>query len=264
MLIKRVLLLLVAMIASASAQPAAPPPARQKTIAIIALTTLGAEDTSPASKAFTTQLEQAVPALGGAALIPALQVADAAKKSKKLLLRNCQGDVDCLAELGKLVGADTVVAGEIGGLGDTKVVYLISVDVNANKEIGVATVPLGSNSDTTGGAKGALVRMLSPQQFLGTLNLSADVKGATAYVDGVNAGVCPLTMKLAVGTHAVRVTHPEYRDFVRFVEVPFENSAVVTVGLTQYPVVQSAILQNQQRPTQRIIYHGTSLRAGPR
>ena len=61
---------------------------------------------------------------------------------------------------------------------------------------------------------------------------------AWIYLDGKRVGrsPAPRLTDLAVGPHALRVTHEAYRDFVHFVSVGFGETATVEVKLTAYPV----------------------------
>ena len=161
---------------------------------------------------------------------------DKIKKARRPELRVCEGDNKCLAELGKLVGADLVVAGEAGGLGDVQVVYLELVDAGSAREVRSTTLEVAANGE--GGALGAAYRLLAPERYTGTLTLAVDADGATIYVDGKKVGKSPQgPVSLSVGTHALRVTHPEYRDFVRFVDVDFGRDNKIDVALHEYPVV---------------------------
>jgi hypothetical protein len=45
-------------------------------------------------------------------------------------------------------------------------------------------------------------------------------------------------LTLPVGAQAVRVTHPEYHDFVRFIDVEFGKTTDVAVDLQQYPIAR--------------------------
>lgn len=240
--------------APAAGAPAVP--LSKRTIAILQPTSAGVEDTSPEAKQFTTELERNVTLMPGASLISAAQVNDAIKKSKKTVLRNCDGDLPCLVEVGKLVGASIVISGELGGLGTSKVVYLSAIDVSAGKELMTTNAALGTQA-TGGGARGALIRLLEPDRYVGQLKITVDIQGATAYVDGKRVGVSPMqNATLTVGTHALRVTHPEYRDFVRFVDVDFGAANEIKVDLSQYPVVQNAVVQNAKIQNQGVvIYH---------
>ena len=227
----------------------------KRIIAVLPFTSAGAEDTSPQAKQFTAELERNVPSLAATTVITAAQVGEAIKKSKKLVLRTCDGDLPCLLEVGKLVGANVVLAGELGGLGASKVVYLSAIDVAQGKMLNTTNVQLGASADV-GGAQVALIRLLEPDRYVGQIAITVDIKGATAYVDGKRVGVSPMAaVSLTVGTHALRVTHPEYRDFVRFVDVNFGAGNQIKVDLSQYPVVQNAVVQNAKLQQQNIIYH---------
>src|SRR5258706_10864416 len=129
-------------------------------------------------------------ALQGTKVIPAAKVAEAIDKAKKPQLKACEGDPTCLAELGRLVGAQIVVSGEVGGLGDSKVIYLGTIDVATAKEMRSTTLTInarptagigtgsGSGSgghppvvsdEEGGGASGAALRPLRPDRYPGTV-----------------------------------------------------------------------------------------------
>ena len=60
-------------------------------------------------------------------------------------LRACDGNTKCLAELGALLSADTVIYGEVGGLGNVQVVYLKAVNVARAKELRSTTLEFGGH-----------------------------------------------------------------------------------------------------------------------
>ncbi|HEU0034724.1 MAG TPA: PEGA domain-containing protein [Kofleriaceae bacterium] len=214
-------------------------------VAIAPLTTLDTEDTSAATKKLTTQIEAAVAAMPGTKVVPAAQVSDAIKKAKKPQLKSCEGDAACLAEIGRLVGAEIVISGQVGGLGESKIIYLGATDATAGRELRSTTLAVGAKSGAdAGGPQGAVVRLLEPDKYRGVLHFNLDVSGATVYVDGSKVALARNEVALPVGTHAVRVTHPEYRDFVRFIDVPYGQKTDVAVGMTQYPIVQRDIQGN--------------------
>lgn len=225
-----------------------------RVVAIAPLSTLGTEDTSASSKKITQQLEAAFAALPNTKVITAAQVAQAIAKAKKSQLKACDREAACLAELGKLVGATYVIDGEVGGLGESKVVYLGATDVASAKELRSTTLQIGGKADPAGGAGGAAVRLLEPDRYRGTIRFIVDVKGATVYVNGTKAQLSPKgEYGFAVGTQAVRVTHPEYRDFVRFVDVPYAATVDVSVNMTQYARIDHDI-QGKPVNTDQIIY----------
>lgn len=216
-----------------SAQPA------PRIVALAPLSTLGTEDTSISTKKLTSQLEAALGALPGTKVVTAAQVVDAIKRAKKPQLKVCERDPACLAELGKLVGASIVIDGEVGGLGESKVVYLAATDATTSKELRSTTLSVGAKEDPGGGPTGAAVRLLDPDSYRGFLRFVIDAKGATVYVNGSKAVLGPRNeIALPVGTQAVRVTHPEYRDFVRFIDVPYNRTTDVSVGMTAYPIIK--------------------------
>jgi hypothetical protein len=166
------------------------------------------------------------------------QVADAIKKAKRPQLRACEGDAGCLAELASLTGAQIVISGEVGGLGASRVVYLAATE--NGKELRSTTLAIGGKDDAgPGGANGAVVRLLDPESYRGTLRFAIDVTGATVFVNGTKVAPSPAgALVLPVGTQAIRVTHPEYHDFVRFIDVDFGKTTDVAVGMQQYPIVR--------------------------
>ncbi|MBA3464699.1 MAG: PEGA domain-containing protein [Deltaproteobacteria bacterium] len=227
--------------------------AADRVVALAPLSTLGTEDTSAASKKLTAAIEAGLAALPGTKIVTALQVSDAIKKAKKPSLRLCERDPSCLAEVGKLVGANIVIDGEVGGLGESQVVYLGATDVATGKELRSTTLQVGTKDDG-GGPGGAAVRLLDPDRYRGSLHFVIDVNGATVYVNGTRAQLSPKNdVTLPVGTQAVRVTHPEYRDFVKFIDVGYNRTTDVAVGMTQYPILKHD-LQGKPISTDRITY----------
>jgi hypothetical protein len=218
----------------------APAAAATRTIALAPLATLGSEVSGAEAKKITSELETALAGIPEVQVVGAAAVSDAIKKAKQQRLSSCDGDPGCLKDVGTLVGADLVVYGELGGLGDAQIVYLKLVDTKLGREVRGTTLDVSALA--TGGARGAAYRLLDPNRYVGTMAITVDVEGASVYVNGKLLGKSPVkATAYSVGTHAVRVTHPEYRDFVRFVDVEFDKTAEVSVGLQQFPVIQSDI-----------------------
>jgi hypothetical protein len=182
--------------------------------------------------------------LPGNKVVSAAQVADAIKKAKKPQLRSCEGEAGCLAELGKLVGAQVVIAGQVGGLGESRVVYLGATDVATAKELRSTTLAFGTKPDPNA-PTGAVIRLLEPDRYRGNLHLAIDAAGSTVYVNGSKVTLSGKgELALPVGTQAIRVTHPQYRDFVRFVDVQFGQTTEVAVAMKQYPIIQRDVQGN--------------------
>lgn len=244
-----IVLIGIALPATAVAQQPAP----KHVVVIAPLTALGSEDTSESAKKVQEDLERAVGTVAGTTVIGSKAALAAVKKAKRPELRVCEADLTCLTELGKLVGADMVVAGEAGGLGEVKVVYLQLVEVSKAKSVRSTTLEVGDGA--SGGAEGAAYRLLAPAKYVGTTTLNVDAKGATIYVDGKKVGKSPSPpIQLSVGTHALRVTHPEYRDFVRFVDVGFNANETIDVALQQFPIIQTELSGTGENPTGNVTY----------
>jgi len=221
-------------------------PARaDRVVAIAPLSTLGAEDKSAAGKQLAADLERGFATLPATRVIAATTVGDAIAKAKRPGLRACEGEAACLADVGKLVGAQIVVAGEVGGLGASQVVYLSATDVASGKELRATTLAIGDGKDSAGAAA---VRLLEPDKFRGAIHFAIDVPGATVYVNGSKVAPGNGALALPVGTHAVRVTHPQYHDFVRFVDVAYDRTTELAVGMHQYPIIQHDV---RAKPTSR-------------
>ncbi|MFH0900385.1 MAG: PEGA domain-containing protein [Pseudomonadota bacterium] len=189
--------------------------------------------------ALETLVQKAFSSLPGAEVIPASELRRAAKRLKHPAPEICEGDDSCLAGLAKPFGASHVLAGEVNAVGDGYVVYLRAVNATTAVEAASTTaLLLGSETQQAGEARAAAYRLFAPQSYVGTLRLTVDVAGATVYLDGERIGASPLSpCPVSVGTHALRVTHERYRDWMHFVEVDFDKTASYQIDLTSYPVV---------------------------
>ncbi len=55
------------------------------------------------------------------------------------------------------------------------------------------------------------------------------------------------TVELPVGTHALRVTHPAYRDFLRFIDIEFDKTLALDVPMAAYPRAEGEMTEEQRR-----------------
>jgi hypothetical protein len=86
------------------------------------------------------------------------------------------------------------------------------------------------------------VRLLDPEKYRGNVRFNFDVSGATVQVNGTKVNLsAQKDIALPVGTHAVTVTHPQYHNFVKFVDVQYGTTTDVQVGMKQYPIVEGGI-----------------------
>jgi hypothetical protein len=148
-------------------------------------------------------------------------------------------------------GAQRVLVVDVAKLGDGRVLYLEGLDATG-KQVGSTTVPLQHESGDVVAAdrialRGGLVRVLSPARYVGRLQLHVDVAGAEVQIDGKPAGAVAGPLELPVGTHALRVTHPAYRDFLRFVEIEYDKALPIEVALSAYPLAEGEMTERQRK-----------------
>jgi hypothetical protein len=147
--------------------------------------------------------------------------------------------------LGKELNAERAVAVEATPLGDGVVVYLQALEVGSGRPLGSTTLSFAGRPTDRDAARAALTRILAPARHLGRVDVHVDVKGAEVHIDGhpARAGVS----QLPVGTHALRVTHPAYRDFLRFLDVEFDKTLPVEVNMAAYPLAEGEMAERQRR-----------------
>jgi hypothetical protein len=152
--------------------------------------------------------------------------------------RDCLAEVSCLASAGRRVGADIVVAGDVGSLSGAFMVYLKLVDRTGTMVRTVNGVLDPKKRGLRDTVRGLVFQLLSPEEHVGTIEVKVDVPNAWIYLDGHRVARSPRgTLEgIKVGTHALRVTHEAYRDFVRFVKVGFRETQQVKVELSAFPV----------------------------
>lgn len=149
-------------------------------------------------------------------------------------LQNCTGDVRCLSQIGKLLGVERIISGNVGGLGDDYVVNLKIVDVERGKELRKIQEPIAGQPDRLIEAvRVAAYGLVAPERLRGALTVLADQPGADVRLNGQRIGKTPLpTVRgLRVGTYNLRVSKPGYTEVTRPVRVRFQKTAQVVVKL---------------------------------
>lgn len=225
-----------AVLAILSLAPGAAAAGEPRKVAVGAVDTIGGEgrDTK-----ILDAVETAIAELDSVALISRKTVRWRLRRAKKAQLEACEGESRCLGELGKAVGADWVVAVDIGGLGDVRLLHLKLVDASSGRALRSVTSSVRKDGSLE---PGALIRLFEPRHYRGTLALSIGVEGASIFIDGRRVGTAPSgPLPVDVGTHALRVTHPEHRDYVRFVDVGYGQKVALDVELAPLGVVSGQL-----------------------
>lgn len=152
--------------------------------------------------------------------------------------RGCSSDSLCLAAQARKIGAGQVVSGDVGSLSGAYMIYLRLVSSDGTTVRTVNGVLDTRKPGLRDAARALVHKLLVPELYHGTITPTVDVPNAWIYLDGqriARSPTRPLT-KISVGTHALRVTHESYRDFVRFVQVGFGDDIQVQVTLSAFPV----------------------------
>ncbi len=200
-------------------------------------------------------VEAGLAAVPGVTLISARDANQAARKAKKPELRSCEGEVPCLSALGTLVGAEYAVYAEVGGLGGAQVIYLKIVDARSSKELRSTTLELADGQDQASDSLAAATRLISPHRYVGFLEFKTSVPGATVFLDGHKIATTPSApISIYVGSHALRVTHPERSDYVRWVDIDFQKTTSIEADLQLLPELKKnlsieGVLANPQDNT---------------
>jgi hypothetical protein len=244
-----VVYVLTALTVPARAQPGpppsddpAPPGVLRGKIAVLELDAVGmeAEPVARLETLFRMELER----LAGHPLPTRRQIDKARSSSAKL--RSCGGEDKCLAALGKKLGVDTVVVGNVAGLGDSYVLNIKAVDVASEKQFPkrIATPPLrGSPDELIEAVRVAAYDLLAPQQLLGGVMVLSDLVGAKVTLDGKQVGITPLPAplkNLRLGKHRMTVVKKGYLPFDEEIEVRFQKNTRVVVRLIVEQVLDPA------------------------
>lgn len=232
-IIIRTILTLVILGITAASGHAAP----ETSVAIAPVTSL-AKTSAKKLAAIETVIKAGLNAVSNTKVIGAKEAANRARKAKRPELRTCDGDLRCIAALGTLLGTEYVVYAELGGLGATEVLYLKLVSVGTGKELRSTTLNLSSGQKQILDSKAAATRLLAPNQYVGMLAIQSSIDGAIIFLDGHKIATTPARpLPVFVGSHALRITHPEARDFVRFVDIEFGKQSSIDAKLSLLPGV---------------------------
>lgn len=146
--------------------------------------------------------------------------------------------------LARELSATLAIVAEPQPVADGAVVYLTVVEPDGHVR-GSTSVVAGKLDELPRLLRGGLQQIIDPARYTGRLELKVDVKGAEAEVDGRSL---PLGIaELSVGTHALRVTHPAYHDWVRFVDIAFDRTRTETVALAMFPLTHGEMADKRKR-----------------
>jgi len=215
--------------ATSLAAPAAPTaPQRVAIWRIDPLGGLSPEIVARLESLLTAEMGRLVPEI-----IPSVKSQQVQQRSRTL--RGCEGDDACLAALGRRLKVDQIVAGTLASLGQDYVVTLKMVDSATGKAVLRFSEPMsGQAEQLIEAVRVAAYRLLAPERLKGDLQVLVTIPGAAIFVDGKRVGESPLRSALSqleVREHQIRITHPDYLDFVKKVAVRFQKTTLVQVTM---------------------------------
>lgn len=204
-------------------------------VAVVELTALGASAASGISNELMRQLEmflrQNIAMLDGLQVIPAVDLQIALQDPANRKVGKCPGGPRCAAAQGRLVGADAVVYGAVGALGQQYSLVLRAIDARTGKELGREQTNIsGDRNRLLYEVKVAAVRLMAPEQLRGSLVVDIDTDGVEVEIDGKLVGMTPLERpveNLKPGPHVVVLRRDGYSEFQKeFTITPFETAYV--------------------------------------
>ena len=179
---------------------------------------------------------------------------------------------DCLVELGKQLGADYLVGGEIIDLIDSYQLNISITDIEEGTLFSTVETMTGhSTTDILNGIEELALEMTrriasgsAPQQVMqqtglpaavqktyGSVDISTDPKGANIFIDGVEVGVTPkIIPELETGTHNLILNYPGYERLQKRIMV--EDGK--TIPISEYLVPKTGSLSILSDPIGATVY----------
>jgi hypothetical protein len=150
------------------------------------------------------------------------------------ILLGC-AEEDCLVKIGGALGAENLVAGTVGKVGDKYVISLQLIDVRASKVVKrVEREFAGSRDKLLEETRNAAYRVVEDVLVAqsGKVILSVSEEGADVSVDGKTVGTSPLAaLEIPAGPRDIRVSKQGFVDWVRTVQVEPRQTRMEEVTL---------------------------------
>lgn len=187
-------------------------------------------------KALGTYLRNSIATMEGFQLLPPVDVQIAIQQATNKKLVDCTGGSKCTTEIGKLVGADRIIFGTIGAVGDAFSLNARAVDVATGREV-------AKHQATFAGSRDALIpeirlaayKLLAPDRIRGSLLVQTDVEGAVIEIDGAARGTTPMTepiRDLTPGKHTIAIKRTGYAAFQQDIQIRAFETAKLQLNLS--------------------------------
>ncbi len=149
----------------------------------------------------------------------------------------CGGEANCIANIGKKVGAADVVLVAVSELGDV-ILTIQRIDVAKQQAVTrVADSFAPGSSPSEDQVNGYLARLLAPNDFVryGVIDIVANLSGAAVTVGGTNRGLTPIQpLKLpAPANYEIKVTKEGFEAFSTRIQLPPDGELKVEARLSK-------------------------------
>jgi hypothetical protein len=154
------------------------------------------------------------------------------------ILRRCGKQKDCRLKIGELLGAQLLVTGRAGVMGDGALVELEFLDVGSGEVVGKISRTLsGSRVRKAAAFEAVLTEVIFPERMVGQLDVFLNPPGGSVSLDGqlkVKQAGPQLHLKdVPAGQHTLRVQRKGSRDFYAIVQVPFQGTARLNINMRE-------------------------------
>jgi hypothetical protein len=169
----------------------------------------------------------------------------------------CGAETDCLIKMGRLLGVRFVVGGDMSKVGRGYALSLKLVNTKKRKSIRrVSVIISGTAAQRTRALLETGYQLLAPKKHTGHLALKVDIPKAKIYIDGQLVAHSPTgPLEVKAGAHNLRITHPSYHDYLRFIDVPFQKTITLKANLTAFPVVTEDMKSKKRRKKAKRLLH---------
>ena len=189
------------------------------------------------------ELNRVLGTVPGVRMVPIKKIKKFLKSKDGAQLAIGGAGFQCSMRFGAALKVQNVVAGDVTQLGKGYVLSLKLVDVKTKKVVRRVTVVVtGAKPKRQAALEEAAYKLLAPKLHTGKVLVAVDVKGAKIYLDGHMVATSPApALSAAVGAHNLRVTHPSYHDYLRFLRVDFRKTLNLKVNLKAYPIISAKV-----------------------
>jgi len=179
----------------------------------------------------------------GARFVSLKKIERFVKKRKGRRLLGCGAEKDCVVRFGEALKVSKVIAGDMTTVGRGFALSMKLMDIEKKRVLRrVSAVVTGKRNIRQKALLELGYRLVAPEKHVGKVAITVDVKGAKIFVDGKLKATSPSPpLKVRAGAHNIRVTHPSYHDYLKFITLPFKKTLTLKVKLTAYPIVSGSM-----------------------